>query len=154
MCSNSGFGVWDGKSSWVLLNPPIFFLPSSHEIMEKAMATHSSVLAWRMPGMGEPGGLPSMGSHRVGHDWSDLAAAADKIKPMCQKCSISLWIFLFLLLLKTCFNLICYSPFCQPSLSISGAKLAKANRQARLSGSQEGDCTPFHRILAVPPRSP
>ena len=44
--------------------------------MEKAMATHSSVLAWRIPGMAEPGGLPSMGSHRVGHDWSDLAAAA------------------------------------------------------------------------------
>ena len=44
--------------------------------MEKAMATHSSVLAWRIPGTAEPGGLPSMGSHRVGHDWSDLAAAA------------------------------------------------------------------------------
>ena len=40
------------------------------------MATHSSVLAWRIPGMGEPGGLPFMGSHRVGHDWSNLAAAA------------------------------------------------------------------------------
>ena len=40
------------------------------------MAPHSSVLAWRIPGTGEPGGLPSMGSHRVGHDWSDLAAAA------------------------------------------------------------------------------
>ena len=40
------------------------------------MATHSSVLAWRIPGTVEPGGLPSMGSHRVGHDWSDLAAAA------------------------------------------------------------------------------
>ena len=39
------------------------------------MATHSSVLAWRIPGTEEPGGLPSMGSHRVGHDWSDLAAA-------------------------------------------------------------------------------
>ena len=38
------------------------------------METHSSVLAWRIPGMGERGGLPSMGSHRVGHDWSDLAA--------------------------------------------------------------------------------
>ena len=44
--------------------------------LEKEMATHSSVLAWRIPGMGEPGGLLSMGSHRVGHDWSDLAAAA------------------------------------------------------------------------------
>ena len=43
--------------------------------LEKAMATHSSVLAWRIPGTGEPGGLPSMGSHRVGHDWSDLAVA-------------------------------------------------------------------------------
>ena len=46
--------------------------------LEKKMATHSSVLAWRIPGTGEPGGLPSMGSHRVRHDWSDLAAAADK----------------------------------------------------------------------------
>ena len=44
--------------------------------LEKEMATYSSVLAWRIPGTGEPGGLPSMGSHRVGHDWSDLAAAA------------------------------------------------------------------------------
>ena len=40
------------------------------------MATHSGVLAWRIPGTEEPGGLPSMGSHRVGHDWSDLAAVA------------------------------------------------------------------------------
>ena len=44
--------------------------------LEKEMAAHSSVLAWRIPGSGEPGGLLSMGSHRVGHDWSDLAAAA------------------------------------------------------------------------------
>ena len=44
--------------------------------LEKEMVTHSSVLAWRIPGTGEPDGLPSMGSHRVGHDWSDLAAAA------------------------------------------------------------------------------
>jgi len=43
--------------------------------LEKEMATQSSILAWRVPGMGEPGGLPSMGSHRVRHDWSDLAAA-------------------------------------------------------------------------------
>ena len=48
--------------------------------LEKEMATHSSVLAWRIPGMGEPGGLPSMKSHRVGHDWSDLAAAAAELK--------------------------------------------------------------------------
>ena len=44
--------------------------------LEKEMATHSIVLAWRIPGTGEPGGLPSMGLHRVGHNWSDLAAAA------------------------------------------------------------------------------
>ena len=43
--------------------------------LEKEMATHSSVLAWRIPGTGEPGGLPSMGSRRVRHDWSDLAVA-------------------------------------------------------------------------------
>ena len=44
--------------------------------LEKEMETHSSGPAWRIPGMEEPGGLPSMGSHRVRHDWSDLAAAA------------------------------------------------------------------------------
>ena len=44
--------------------------------LEKEMATHSSVLAWRIPGTGEPGGLPSMRSHRVRYDWNDLAAAA------------------------------------------------------------------------------
>ena len=44
--------------------------------LEKEMATHSSDLAWRIPGMAEPGGLLSMGSHRVRHDWSDLAAVA------------------------------------------------------------------------------
>ena len=45
--------------------------------LEKEMATHFIVLAWRIPRTAEPGGLPSMGSHRVGHDWSDLAAAAN-----------------------------------------------------------------------------
>ena len=44
--------------------------------LEEEMATYSSVLAWRIPGTGEPGSLPSTGSHRVGHDWSNLAAAA------------------------------------------------------------------------------
>ena len=44
--------------------------------LEKEMATHSGILAWRMPGTEEPGGLLSMGSHRVGHDWSNLGAAA------------------------------------------------------------------------------
>ena len=48
--------------------------------MEKAMSTHSRTLPWRIPGTEEPGGLPSMGSHRVGHDGSDLAAAAHNEK--------------------------------------------------------------------------
>ena len=52
--------------------PFIFLFPA----LEKEMETHSSVLAWRIPGTGEPGGLPSVGSHRVRHDCSDLAAAA------------------------------------------------------------------------------
>ena len=47
--------------------------------LEEEIATHSRILAWRIPGMGEPGGLPSMGSHRVRHDWSDIAAAAASV---------------------------------------------------------------------------
>ena len=45
-----------------------FTFTSHFDALEKEMATHSSVLAWRIPGTGEPGGLPSMGSHRVRHD--------------------------------------------------------------------------------------
>ena len=56
--------------------------------LEKEMATHSSVLAWRIPGTGEPGGLPSMGSHRVGHDWSNTAAAAAALSlPSARSCT-------------------------------------------------------------------
>ena len=53
-----------------------FTFTSHFHALEKEMATHSSVLAWRIPGTGQPGGLLSVGSHRVGHDWSDLEAAA------------------------------------------------------------------------------
>ena len=53
--------------------------------LEKEMATHSSTLAWRIPGMEEPGGLPSMGSHRVRHDSSDLAAATMTLYARQQK---------------------------------------------------------------------
>ena len=59
--------------SWTQLSD--FTLFFHFHALEKEMATHSSVLAWRIPGTGEPGGLPSLGSHRVGHDRSDLAAA-------------------------------------------------------------------------------
>ena len=55
------------------------------------MATHSSVLAWRIPGTVEPGGLPSMGSHRVGHDWSDLAAAGSSTFLELTQMSSFLW---------------------------------------------------------------
>ena len=65
----------DGGAWWVTRLSDCTFTFHSHAL-EKEMATHSSVLACRIPGMGEPGGLPSMGSHRVGHNWSDLAAAA------------------------------------------------------------------------------
>ena len=59
------------------------------------MSTHSSVLAWRIPGMGDPGGLSSLGSHRVGHDWSDLAAAVafSKRNLMWNIIIIYLWLF-------------------------------------------------------------
>ena len=56
--------------------PSDFTFTFHFHALEKEMATHSSVLAWRIPGTEEPGGLPSMGSHRVGHDLRDLAAAA------------------------------------------------------------------------------
>ena len=60
--------------SWTQLSD--FTFTFHFHALEKEMATHSSVLAWRIPGTGKPGGLPSMGSHRVGHDWSNSAAAA------------------------------------------------------------------------------
>ena len=63
------------------------------------MATHSSVLAWRIPGTAEPGGLPSMGSHRVGRDWRDLAAA---------------WVYLQAV---SSVLLICVSVFCTSAIS-------------------------------------
>ena len=72
-------GAWKAAvhgnvKSQTWLSDFIFTFP--FRALEKEMATHSSVPAWRIPGIGEPVGLPSMGSHRVGHDWSDLAAAA------------------------------------------------------------------------------
>ena len=68
-----GCSPWGHKESTRLNNCTFTF---HFHASDKEVATHSSVLAWRIPGMGEPGGQPSMGSHRVGHDWSDLAAAA------------------------------------------------------------------------------
>ena len=64
-------GAWKAAvhgvaESWTRLSD--FTFTFHFHALEKEMATHSTVLAWRIPGMGEPGGLPSVGSHRVGHD--------------------------------------------------------------------------------------
>ena len=66
--------VHGAAKSWTRLSD--FTFTFHFHALEKEMATHSSVLAWRIPGMGEPGGLTSLGSHRVGHDWSNSAVAA------------------------------------------------------------------------------
>ena len=58
--------VYGVAKSWTLLSN--FTFTFHFHALEKEMATHSSVLAWRIPETGEPGGLPSLGSHRVGHD--------------------------------------------------------------------------------------
>ena len=58
--------VHDFAEGWTQLSD--FTFTFHFQALEKEMATHSSVLAWRIPGTGEPGGLPSMGSHRVRHD--------------------------------------------------------------------------------------
>ena len=60
--------------SWTQLSD--FTFTFNFHALEKEMTTHSSVLAWRIPGMGEPGGLLSVGSHRARHNWGNLAAAA------------------------------------------------------------------------------
>ena len=72
--SLAGCSPWGLEESDTTEQLPFTFTFHFHAL-EKDMVTHSSVLAWRIPGTAEPGGLPSMGSHRVGHDWSDLAAA-------------------------------------------------------------------------------
>ena len=78
--------VYGVAQSWTWLS--IFTFTFHFHALEKEMATHSSVLAWRIPGMGELGGLLSMGSHRVGHDWSDLAAAAAAAETECTVINI------------------------------------------------------------------
>ena len=71
---NETLAVHGVAKSWTRLSD--FTFTFHFPALKKEMATHSSVLAWRIPGTGEPGDLPSMESHRVGHDRSDLAAAA------------------------------------------------------------------------------
>ena len=79
--------IWGFTTCSAVKNPAAMQKPQETQVwslcqenpQEEGMATHSSVLAWRIPGTGEPGELPSMGSRGVRHDWSDLAAAAQYI---------------------------------------------------------------------------
>ena len=72
ICIYLKYAVYGVAEGWTRLSD--FTFTFHFHALEKEMATHSSVLAWRILGTGEPGGLLSMGLHRVGHDWSDLAA--------------------------------------------------------------------------------
>ena len=106
------------------------------------MATHSSVLAWRIPVMGEPSGLPSMGSHRVRHDWSDLAVAAAATLETSMSLSQDLSLFIALTLSNSllcschrgclfphsCFSpglwqCCCYLPLSTPKMRVEGNSL-------------------------------
>ena len=83
--------VHGDTKSWTWLSDLTFTF--HFHALEKEMAAHSSVLAWRIPGTGEPGGLPSTGSHRVGHDWSDLAAAAHSYNALgCHYDEVIFWL--------------------------------------------------------------
>ena len=79
-CDNSGrcrIGGTEGALTWIWPSlPPYRFKGWERGLSKKAMAPHSSTLAWKIPWAEEPGRLQSMGSHRVGRDWSNLAAAA------------------------------------------------------------------------------
>ena len=79
LATDSSTLAWSGKRRRRRRSPTLlsdFPFTLHFHALEKEMATHSSVLAWRIPGTVEPGGLPSMGSHRIGRNLSDLAAAA------------------------------------------------------------------------------
>ena len=95
---------------WYLIM--VWFVLPSWLVTEKAMATHSSVLAWRIPGTEEPRRLRSLGSHRVRHDWSDLAAAAWLVMLSIFSCASDNCLSCFSLLL-----------FCKSSLYILDTKL-------------------------------
>ena len=97
--SQVGCSPWGREGRTRLSDFPFTF----HFHALKEMATHSSVLAWRIPGMAEPGGLPSMGSHRVVHNWSDSAAAAFCVK-------IIVWLKLFSASFSTYFCLPIHFP--------------------------------------------
>ena len=117
--------------------------------------THSNVLAWRIPGMAEPGGLPSMGSHRVRHDWSDFAAAAaggtnDK-EPTCQcrrceRCGFDPWVGKI-----TWRRAWQFTPVFLPGESHGQRILAGCSPQGRTVGHNESDLACMQGNKDAPP---
>ena len=133
--------------------PSDFTFTFHFRALKKEMATNSSVLAWRIPGTGEPGGLPSLGLHRVGHDWIDLAAAAAaaaaaftymiyKNTVFCrQPPSSSLkTVLLSLVAASRHYSLLWYTGCRMHGLSSCGAWCLVASRH--VESSQTGDQTP------------
>ena len=94
-------GRLQSAGSWSRTRLSNFTFTFHFHALEKEMATHSSVLAWRIPGMGKPGGLLSMGSHRVEHDWSDLAAAAAAAAADLHQGKLYLHVFIYVYILCT-----------------------------------------------------
>ena len=104
-----GSGAWkaavhgiDKSQTWL----SDFIFTFHFHALEKEMASHSSVLAWRIPGMGESGGLPSMGSHRVRHDWSDLAGAVAVLILQWLKYGLKFITLTFTWLFRSIFNML------------------------------------------------
>ena len=104
-----GSGAWkaavhgiDKSQTWL----SDFIFTFHFHALEREMASHSSVLAWRIPGMGESGGLPSMGSHRVRHDWSDLAGAVAVLILQWLKYGLKFITLTFTWLFRSIFNML------------------------------------------------
>ena len=129
------------------------------------MATHSSVLAWRIPGTGEPGGLPSMGSHRVGHNWSNSAAAVAATVLTLSYFSISMHIYtwnnrFFFLLSLICVHYTSNPKWCTFLKIYKGLKgqtplncvLCTAFWQFSAAVSNSSFCWVFWLLLYVTPR--
>ena len=140
--------------SWTWLSD--FTFTFHFHALEKEMATNSSVLAWRIPGMGKPGGLLSMGSHRVGHHWSDLAAAAAVL-------DLILFSHVWLLSLLSCHPMVCSLP----GLSVHGRPQARISERVAMpppgdlpdpgikpTVSPESSASPADSLLWSHPGSP
>jgi len=164
--------VHGAAKSWTWLS--VFTFTFHFHTLEKEMATHSSVLAWRIPGLGEPGGLPSMGSHRVGHDWSNSAVAAAAVYhlrtlPLSSLpwfvMNLFIWLFLVCFPTKPDLNLhenrcqgilvwlitFLYSALCQHLAHDLGFFPTTGLMNTRIMGSSLESITPFSTTLSAPP---